>query len=107
MTPKVFAPGVVSLKDARELNSVFSPDGRIFMFSRQIDGVFKMYYSAQDKDGLWSAPKLAGPSKTYPGHSDVDMMFAPGGKRVYFISDRPLPGYSLEWQNIWFSDFYG
>ncbi len=104
MKPQVFAPGVVSLDGERELNSVFSPDGRIFMFSREVDGVFKMYFSAQDEDDVWSRPKLAGPSRTYPGHADVDMMFAPGGKRVYFISNRPLPGYSLDRYNIWYSD---
>ena len=105
MTPEVFAPGVVSLEGERELNTVFSPDGRTFMFSRTVNGTFKMYISVQDENGVWSEPRLAGPSRTYPGHSDVDMMFAPGGKRLYFISDRPLPGYSLERHNIWYSDF--
>lgn len=104
MKPQVFAPGIVSLDDERELNSVFSPDGRIFMFSRVVGGVFKMYFSALDEKGVWSEPRLAGPSRTYPGHSEVDMMFAPGGKRVYFISDRPLAGYSLDRHNIWYSD---
>ncbi|MEM6533579.1 MAG: hypothetical protein AAF654_13220 [Myxococcota bacterium] len=103
-TAQIFAPGVISLAKARELNSVFSPDGAIFMFSRVVDGAFKMYFSSQDKDGVWSEPRLAGPSRTYPGHSDVDMAFSPNGKRVYFISDRPLAGYSLERHNIWFSD---
>ncbi|MEO1483953.1 MAG: hypothetical protein AAFU77_17720, partial [Myxococcota bacterium] len=104
-TPKVFAPGLVSLAKERELNSVFSPDGGIFMFSRVVDGVFKMYFSVQGKDGVWAEPRMAGPSRTYPGHSDVDMMFAPGGKRIYFISNRPLAGYSLDRHNIWYSDF--
>lgn len=103
-TPVVFAPGIVSLEGERELNAVFSPDGRIFMFSRVVNGVFKMYFSAQNEDGVWSKPRLSGPSKTYPGHHDVDMMFAPGGKRLYFISTRPLPGYSLDRYNIWYSD---
>ena len=44
---------------------------------------------------------MAAPSKTYPGHRDADMAFSPGGDWVYFISDRPLPGYSLERYNIW------
>jgi Tol biopolymer transport system component len=29
------------------------------------------------------------------------MAFSPDGRWVYFISDRPLPGYSLERYNIW------
>lgn len=100
-TPAVFAPGLISLPDERELNSVYSPDGRIFMFSRTVNGVFKMYFSSQRDDGSWQEPRMAAPSKTYPKHSDVDMAFSPGGEWLYFISDRPLPGYSLERYNVW------
>ncbi|MEM9838986.1 MAG: hypothetical protein AAF830_07500 [Pseudomonadota bacterium] len=103
--PVVFAPGLISLEGERELNSVFSPDGRIFMFSRTIDGVFKMFYTRQRDDGTWQEPRLAAPSKTYPGHHDVDMVFAPDAEWLYFISDRPLPGYSLERYNIWRTRF--
>ena len=71
------------------------------MFSREIDGVFKMFYSHWRSDDTWQEPRLAAPSKTYPKHRDVDMMFSPDGKWLYFISDRPLPGYSLERYNIW------
>ncbi len=101
LQPEVFAPGLISLPDERELNAVFSPRSRILMFSRRVDGVFMMYFSSIGADGLWQAPRLAGPSKTYPGHSDVDMVFSPDGRWVYFISDRPLPGYSLDRYNIW------
>lgn len=101
MTPEVFAPGLISLEGERELNAVYSPDGRIFMFSRSVDGVFKMYFSYRREDGTWQEPRMAPPSKTFPGHSDVDMAFSPDGAWVYFISNRPLPGYSLERYNIW------
>ena len=101
MTPEVFAPGVISLDGERELNSVFSPNARTFMFSRAIDGTFKMFFSYQQDDGTWRAPRLAGPSKTYPKHHDVDMTFSQDGDWLYFISDRPLPGYSLDRYNIW------
>ncbi|MEL7312825.1 MAG: hypothetical protein AAFN07_15020 [Pseudomonadota bacterium] len=101
MTPVVFAPDLVSLSDSRELNSVFSPKNKIFMFSRVIDGQFKMFFSSMSNDGTWSEPRMAGPSRTYPGHSDVDMTFSPDGDWLYFISTRPLPGYSLDRHNIW------
>ncbi|MEM9313788.1 MAG: hypothetical protein AAGA95_04115 [Pseudomonadota bacterium] len=100
-TPEVFAPGLISLDGERELNAVFSPDGRIFMFSREIDGSFKMFFSFRQGDGTWQEPRMAPPSKTYPNHRDVDMAFSPDGAWVYFISDRPLAGYSLERYNIW------
>ncbi|MEM7431960.1 MAG: hypothetical protein AAF351_08470 [Pseudomonadota bacterium] len=104
MTPEVFAPGLVSLEGERELNSVFSPDQRIFLFSRSIDGSFKMFFTWRRADDTWQEPRMAGPSKTFPNHSDVDMAFSPDGGWLYFISDRPLPGYSLERYNIWRSE---
>lgn len=101
MTPEVFAPGLISLGDARELNAVYSPDGRIFMFSREIDGAFKMFFSFRRSDDTWQEPRMAGPSRTYPNHHDVDMAFSRDGKWLYFISDRPLSGYSLDRYNVW------
>jgi hypothetical protein len=38
LTPERFAPGVVST-DAIEFNSVFSPDGREFYFTRIVKGL--------------------------------------------------------------------
>ncbi len=105
MTPEVFAPGLISLDGERELNAVYSPSGRIFMFTRSIDGVFKMFFSYQRDDGTWQEPRMAPPSKAYPGHRDADMVFSPDGEWLYFISDRPLPGYSLERYNVWRSRF--
>ncbi|MEM7280429.1 MAG: hypothetical protein AAF438_02185 [Pseudomonadota bacterium] len=107
MTPTVFAPGLISLPEERELNAVYSPNGRIFMFSRSIDRTFKMFFSYRREDGTWQEPRMAAPSKTYPNHSDVDMAFTPDGSWVYFISDRPLSGYSLERHNIWRSRVTG
>ena len=104
MTPEVFAPGLISTDSARELNAVFSPDMRIFMFTRLVNGVMKMHFTYQTGEGTWTEPRLAAPSLTYPGHADVDMAFAPGGRRLYFISKRPLPGYALDRYNIWYSD---
>ncbi len=104
-TPEVFAPGLISLDGERELNAVYSPSQRIFMFTRAVDGVFKMFFSYQRDDGTWQEPRMAPPSKTYPAHRDADMAFSPDGQWVYFISDRPLPGYSLERYNIWRSQF--
>ncbi len=101
MSPEIFAPGLISLPGERELNAVFSPNEQIFMFTRSVDGVFKMFFTYQRDDGTWQEPRMAPPSKTYPNHGDVDMAFSPDGAWVYFISTRPLAGYSLERYNIW------
>ena len=107
MTPEIFAPGLISLPGERELNAVYSPDRRTFMFTRAVDGVFKMFFSDRQDDGTWQQPRMAPPSRTYPGHADADMAFSPDGGWVYFISNRPLPGYSLERYNIWRSRVTG
>ncbi len=101
MTPEIFAPGLISLDGERELNAVYSPDGRIFMFTRSVNGVLKMFFTYRRNDDTWQEPRMAPPSKTYPNHGDADMAFSPDGAWVYFISQRPLPGYSLERYNIW------
>jgi hypothetical protein len=100
LIPEVFAPQIISTDTHFELNAVFSPDGRIFMFSREVNGIYKMFFSTQNNAGTWSEPRLAGPSKTFPGHRDVDMFITPKRDWLYFISDRPLPGYSLDRYNI-------
>ncbi len=82
MSPEVFAPGLISLPGERELNAVYSPNGRIFMFTRSVDGVFKMFFSYQRDDGTWQEPRMAPPSKTYSNHGVVDMAFSPDGGRV-------------------------
>ena len=101
MSPEVFAPGLISLDGERELNAVYSPDSRIFMFTRSVDGVLKMFFTYRRDDDTWQEPRMAPPSKTYPSHGDADMAFSPDGAWVYFISNRPLAGYSLERYNIW------
>lgn len=66
LTPRLFAPGDVST-EAVELNSVSSPDGQEFLFTRLIAGLaesegypgrtrqilFRMVY----ENGAWSAPR--------------------------------------------------
>lgn len=106
-TPKVFAPGLISLPGERELNAVYSPNGRIFLFTREVNGAFKMFFSYRRDDGTWQAPRMTPLSKTYPNHRDADMAFSPDGGWLYFISDRPLAGYSLERYNIWRSRVTG
>ena len=85
MRPKVFAPGFISRQET-EFNAAFSPDGREFYYSVAQGGSEDIYVS-QQVEGKWSRPKQAvfsGPFK------DADPMFSPDGRRLYFISTRPL-----------------
>ena len=84
---QLFAPGVVST-ERRELNAVFSPDGRAFFFSRdRAPGGTRILMTRLDAAG-WQ-PAIEAP---FSGGSDVDMFVSHDGSEVYFCSDRPTPG---------------
>lgn len=112
-TPQVFAPGLVST-DAVELNSVFSPDGREFFFTRLIEGPDEqagypgknrliLFHSAFDGTA-WSAPR---PLRLFPGAPHAwaaDMSLSPDGQRLYFMGPHPTTDDSTRRDlNIWVS----
>lgn len=86
--------------DAIELNAVFTPDGREFLFTRLIDGVDTMHRSVFE-DGKWSDPQ---PLLVFPGRVRavaVDMSVSPDGQELFFLGQHPhehareKPGYDL------------
>jgi hypothetical protein len=82
-TPVVFAPNVVSTEGG-ELNSVFSPDGREFYFTRQ-----RRAWLVREENGVWRRPQRLALAGEY---STVDMFVAGDGTRMYLCSERPLGG---------------
>jgi len=89
MTPEIFAPDIIST-DKREFNSVFSPNGKEFYFTKRSDGVLKMFSMKEEKAG-WTKPVLFPYSTKY---HDFDMGFSPDGDQLFFCSTRPAPGNS-------------
>jgi len=86
--PALFAPGVVST-EKDELNSVFTPDGREFYFAVSTGRMkWKFMVMKQGKEG-WGRPQEASFSGRW---SDVDLFISPGGRKLYFSSNRPLEG---------------
>jgi hypothetical protein len=103
MTPQIFAPGYIST-EKRELNSVFTIDGKEFYFSISTPGRgYKMYFTKQLDDG-WSQPK---PVPFSSEKSDVDMCVTPDGKRMYFGSNRPVNARPQEDMKIWYVERTG
>jgi len=102
LTPERFAPGVVCTH-AIELNSVLSPDGREFYFTRVINGVDTML-QISFADGGWGSPREL---LLFPGSGRVecdDMTLSPDGKELYFLSRGPsTPGRTSNY-DIWRSD---
>lgn len=98
-TAELFAPDIVST-DAVELNSVFSPDGREFFFTRLIDGpdetgeypgkIRSIMHHAMYENGTWSEPR---PLRLFPDapHTwTADMVVSPDGQFLYFMGPQPV-----------------
>lgn len=103
MTPEVFAPGIISVKDRFELNSVFSPKGDEFFFAVEAPGDRAVMMYSKQVNGVWTQPEIAPMSKNLKEYSDVDMAFSPDGNRLYYCSNRAVPGNKKPEMNIWFS----
>lgn len=86
LTPVIFAPGIVSTGD-REFNSIFSPSGNEFYFSKRIDGKYNILWMKQTADG-WSEPEVAPFSGEF---NDFDAGISQDGNRLFFCSNRPVP----------------
>ena len=98
LTPKIFAPGFIST-DKKELNSVFTPDGKEFYYAMQPPGSgYRMYWTKDTNNG-WTNPQ---PVPFSSQKSDVDMCITHDGKRMYFGSTRPIKGIPPEDFKIWY-----
>jgi len=106
MEPELFAPGVVST-DKDEINSVFTPDGKEFYFSRDtyknISKAGRDYTILFTKEGDqgWSKPRVVSFVDEYMAG---DMCISPDNRYLFFCSDRPLKDDQgrREDSDIWF-----
>lgn len=88
MTPKVFAPDVVSLKADYEFGSVFSNSGNEFYYAVNVGPIAEIRAIVRNGN-TWSAPKTVITSDKY---SHNDPFLSPDDKKLFFISDRPANG---------------
>ena len=83
LTPERFAPGVVS-GEGIEINGVFAPDFREFLFARRLGDAFTIFRSSLES-GRWSEPQAL---SLFPGNGRgvaVDMAYSPDGNELYFL----------------------
>ncbi len=85
LTPVLFAPGVVST-EKRELNAVFTPDGKEFYYTIRKPGGDWVIMVMKQENNRWTRPRAASFSGQY---SDVDMFISPDGKKLFYCSNRP------------------
>ncbi|MBS1598011.1 MAG: PD40 domain-containing protein [Bacteroidetes bacterium] len=99
-TPKVFGEGVVST-GMYERDMAISPDGtEMFYTIVAPQNVFSaIIYLQKDAKGNWSDPEVASFSGEY---SDMEPAFTGDGKKLFFVSNRPLKGDSAKDFDIWY-----
>lgn len=98
MTPKIFAPGIVST-DGQQSKLRLTPDGREIIFSsmRMPPGPgsdpaareIRFLSARMRDDGTWNAPAVLPFSLEYVNEEPC---LSPDGQRLYFVSNRPRTG---------------
>jgi hypothetical protein len=88
LTPKLFAPGRVSLKDRYEFGSVFTRDGKEFYYAVEI-AKRPHIECIEYENNLWSDPVKVLVSDKY-GYNDP--FLSPDENKLFFISDRAMDG---------------
>ncbi|HOY14107.1 MAG TPA: exo-alpha-sialidase [Saprospiraceae bacterium] len=96
------------LELVREINSgqyerdfAMSPTGdELFYTLQSPGGKFQtIIHRKKGTNGIWSEPQIA----SFAGHfSDLEPTFAPDGKRLYFVSNRPTSGKEIKDFDIWY-----
>jgi len=100
---RMLDPGVISTT-VNEFGGAITPDGRELWFSSGVPNYYMeaIYFSHRLPNGHWGPRQLA----PFSGHwHDFDPNFSPDGKRMLFISDRPIrPGEVKRDYDIWYVD---
>ena len=99
LTPKLFAPGLISTHGHFEFACTFSPDGKEFYFTRREDdgGANVIMVSRWEEKG-WTAPDTA----DFSGAGwDHEPHISPDGSKLYFGTTRLKPGADQPSYGIW------
>jgi len=103
--PAVFAPGIVSTP-YEEWSVSFTPDGNTVYFS---EGTIYMAVCYSKKiNGEWTKPKVASFSEKW---SSWDPFVSPDGKKMFYVSNQPLPDAPQNTpsrkSHLWYADNLG
>ena len=84
--PELFAEDVIAT-GMNERDAALSPDGKAFYYTVQYNREINAIAYTQLIKGRWTNPKLVSFSGEY---EDLEPVFHPDGKRLFFVSNRPL-----------------
>jgi hypothetical protein len=81
-----------------------SPDGKEIYFCVAIGNyTYSTILFTREVNGRWTEPEIV-PFSGGPGVMDFEPAFAPGGNRLYFLSNRPDGDEAAGDQDIWYVD---
>jgi hypothetical protein len=101
LTPEIFAPGIVSIPDAKYTTITFSGTGNEFYFYRW-DGSNAKIFCCKVVDENWTQPEEV---SFTAGYKPMEPLITVDNNRIYFIWDKPLPPGEIETIfKIWFTD---
>lgn len=97
-----FNPTILNFKGSFIFNASYNkPVCDEFYFSK-VESKENIYFS-KFMDGSWTSPEIA--SFSSPSYHDADPFFTLEGKRIYFVSSRPVNSLDkINDFNIWYSD---
>jgi len=95
LEPKIFAPGIVSSEQRSEHASLtISSDSNEIYWGSTGKGIL----FSRLENGRWTPPRLA----EFALANDSEPMFSRDGRRLFFLSSRPLAGDPEGGENIWY-----
>lgn len=83
--PELFAPSIISTRDAKEFAITISPDGKEIYFTRSINRNQRIYYLYENSD-VWTEPK---PAPFAVDYGEFEPQFSVDGLKLFFSSQRP------------------
>jgi Tol biopolymer transport system component len=86
-----------------ERDFAISPDGAELFYTLQSPlAVFQtIVRMTRDQNGKWSKPQVAPFAGRY---GDLEPTFSPDGKKLFFVSNRPVEGDKIKDYDIWYVD---
>ncbi|WP_343799571.1 hypothetical protein [Gaetbulibacter jejuensis] len=104
LTPEIFAPGHISIKNESEFGSIFNKEATEFYYGANINGMAEIRYTKLEGK-TWSKPKVL---LSHDKYSLNDPYLSPDENRLYFISNKALESDDAkEDYDIWYIEREG